>query len=257
MKKPLLLVIANESYFQSSFLDVFSKEIKTSDYFINDIIVLKQNYKKSLQYYLIKNLSKIHIDEILKLFILKFIPSLYFRFIIKNKINYVPIKNIFKKYNYNTIYVSNINDQEIVKFIKNKKYSFIINTANQIYNFGMYKNYKNKIINIHLSLLPKYSGIWTMFQQLSCNEKNTGITVHKINKNIDSGKLVINQKISLNKKLSLFENQIRCYQKIPKLLKKSLKINFKSKKKIKNKKIFGYPNDLDWINFRKLKNKII
>ena len=37
MKKPLLLVIANESYFQSSFLDVFSKEIKTSDYFINDI----------------------------------------------------------------------------------------------------------------------------------------------------------------------------------------------------------------------------
>ena len=73
MKKPLLLVIANESYFQSSFLDVFSKEIKTSDYFINDIIVLKQNYKKSLQYYLIKNLSKIHIDEILKLFILKFI----------------------------------------------------------------------------------------------------------------------------------------------------------------------------------------
>ena len=72
-------------------------------------------------------------------------------------------------------------------------------------------------------MLPKYSGIWTMFQQLSCNEKNTGITVHKINKNIDSGKLVINQKISLNKKLSLFENQIRCYQKIPKLLKKVLK----------------------------------
>ena len=257
MKKPLLFVLPNESYFQSSFLDCFSKKIKNNDYYIKDIIVLKSKYKNSLQSYLFNNLTKLHIDEIIKLIILKFFPNFYFRFIFKDKMNYSTIKKIFKKYNYNVIYETNINKRKLANFIKKRNYSFIINTANQIYNFELYSNYKKKIINIHLSLLPKYAGIWTIFQQLSNNESNTGISIHKINDNIDSGELIIRQKILLNKKLSLFENQIKCYENIPELLKLCCDNNFKSQKKIIPKKIFSYPNDHDWINFRRLKNKII
>ena len=50
--------------------------------------------------------------------------------------------------------------------------------------------YRNKIINIHPSLLPKFKGLSTFSRVLKNNEKKTGCTVHHVNEKLDSGSII-------------------------------------------------------------------
>ena len=86
------------------------------------------------------------------------------------------------------------------------------------------KNFKGKIINIHPSLLPKYKGLNTHQRVIKKNEKYTGCTVHFVNKNLDSGKIIMQKRLkilkkdtisSLSKKLLMLEHKI-----YPKAIKK-------------------------------------
>ncbi len=256
MKKKLLITIANDEYFQPYFLKELLINLRKTNYQITKVFILKNNSKKSLQSYLLKNLNKVYLSEFLKLLLLKFNLKLA-NFFLKKKIINISKKKILIENNISFLSEVELSDKIIYKILKKEKYSFIINTGGQIFENSILKLYKNKIVNIHLSLLPKYAGVWTMFQQLANNEKYTGITIHKINNKIDSGKLILQKKIKLNKKFSIFENQLNCYTKIPNLLKKCLNKDFKATKIIKTDKIYGYPNNYEWKKFRSNKGKII
>ena len=60
--------------------------------------------------------------------------------------------------------------------------------------------YKDKILNIHPSLLPKYRGLNTHKRVLKNKEKFTGCTVHLVNSKLDSGKIILQKKIKVLKK---------------------------------------------------------
>ena len=60
--------------------------------------------------------------------------------------------------------------------------------------------YKDKILNIHPSLLPKYKGLNTHKRVLKNKEKFTGCTVHLVNSKLDSGKIILQEKIKIFKK---------------------------------------------------------
>ena len=59
--------------------------------------------------------------------------------------------------------------------------------------------FKNKILNIHPSLLPKYKGLNTHKRVLKNNEKYSGCTVHFVTNKLDSGKIISQKKVSINK----------------------------------------------------------
>ena len=61
------------------------------------------------------------------------------------------------------------------------------------------KSYTGKIINIHPSLLPKYKGLNTHKRVISNGEKFTGCTVHFVNRYLDSGKIIFQKKVLINK----------------------------------------------------------
>tara|TARA_B100001741_G_C16473016_1_gene561025 strand:- start:329 stop:916 length:588 start_codon:yes stop_codon:yes gene_type:complete len=60
--------------------------------------------------------------------------------------------------------------------------------------------YKNRILNIHPSLLPKYKGLNTHKRVIKNNEKFTGCTVHLVNSKLDAGKIILQKKIKIYKK---------------------------------------------------------
>ena len=62
------------------------------------------------------------------------------------------------------------------------------------------KSFGHKIINIHPSLLPKYKGLETHKRVLRNNEKYSGCTVHFVTNKLDSGKIVSQKKILIDKK---------------------------------------------------------
>ena len=66
------------------------------------------------------------------------------------------------------------------------------------------RKFKGKILNIHPSLLPKYRGLNTHKRVLLNKEKYSGCTVHLVNYKLDSGKIIIQKKVKINKKETEF-----------------------------------------------------
>ena len=65
-------------------------------------------------------------------------------------------------------------------------------------------SYKNRIYNIHPSLLPKYGGkgmygINVHKAVLEAGEVETGITIHRVNSEYDTGQIIAQQKIAILK----------------------------------------------------------
>ncbi len=62
------------------------------------------------------------------------------------------------------------------------------------------KNFKGKILNIHPSLLPKYKGLNTHQKAINNKESYSGCTVHFVNHKLDSGKIILQNKVKITKK---------------------------------------------------------
>ena len=62
------------------------------------------------------------------------------------------------------------------------------------------KNFKGKILNIHPSILPKYKGLNTHEKAIRNKDKYSGCTVHFVTAKLDSGKIIIQKKVKINKK---------------------------------------------------------
>ena len=61
------------------------------------------------------------------------------------------------------------------------------------------KNFKGKILNIHPSLLPKYKGLNTHEKAIKNKDKYSGCTVHFVNSRLDSGKIINQKKVKINR----------------------------------------------------------
>ena len=61
------------------------------------------------------------------------------------------------------------------------------------------KSFGYKIINIHPSLLPKYKGLNTHKRVLKSNDIYSGCTVHFVSAKLDSGKIIKQKKILIDK----------------------------------------------------------
>tara|TARA_B100001175_G_scaffold228539_1_gene195145 strand:- start:519 stop:1106 length:588 start_codon:yes stop_codon:yes gene_type:complete len=91
-------------------------------------------------------------------------------------------------------------ENKILLNLKNCNINFICLAGfMKILSKKIINNYKDKILNIHPSLLPKYKGLNTHKRVLNNNEKFTGCTVHLVNTKLDSGKIILQKKIKVLK----------------------------------------------------------
>ncbi|MDC3166838.1 phosphoribosylglycinamide formyltransferase [Candidatus Pelagibacter sp.] len=93
-----------------------------------------------------------------------------------------------------------IAEKKIISEIKSKKIEIICLAGfMKILSKSFIKNFKGKILNIHPSLLPKYKGLNTHQRAISNKEKYSGCTVHFVNSQLDSGKIILQKKVKINK----------------------------------------------------------
>ena len=92
--------------------------------------------------------------------------------------------------------------RSLIKYAKEKKLNIV--TLDKVYNIEnllflslefdkiikptLFKT--NKLFNIHFSLLPKYKGMFTSIIPILNNENKSGVTLHKIDKGIDTGDII-------------------------------------------------------------------
>lgn len=125
----------------------------------------------------------------------------------------------------------------------------------KIINENILKKIKKPILNIHLSYLPFNRGAHPNFWSFIENTP-AGVSIHKIDKEIDAGDIILRKKINFNTKLNKFSTFKKTYNYLfleaEKLFKKNFnKIYNKKYKKILNtyKGTFHYKKDLPkWMN---------
>jgi len=66
------------------------------------------------------------------------------------------------------------------------------------------KSFRYKIVNIHPSLLPKYKGLNTHKRVIRNKEKYSGCTVHYVSPKLDSGKIILKKRVSVDKNDTYF-----------------------------------------------------
>tara|TARA_Y100000996_G_scaffold106954_1_gene78605 strand:+ start:741 stop:1322 length:582 start_codon:yes stop_codon:yes gene_type:complete len=88
----------------------------------------------------------------------------------------------------------------LLELKKNKIYIICLAGFMKILSKSFIENFKGKILNIHPSLLPKYKGLNTYKRALDKKEKYSGCTVHYVTSKLDSGKIIIQRKVKINKK---------------------------------------------------------
>lgn len=87
-------------------------------------------------------------------------------------------------------------------------------------------SFNGLILNIHPSLLPKYRGLNTHQRALDNNDVIAGCTVHFVNEEIDSGKIILQKTLKINENETVESLQMRVlkleHQAYPEAIKKVL-----------------------------------
>ena len=93
-----------------------------------------------------------------------------------------------------------LSEQKIIHELKKNNINLICLAGfMKILSKSFIKNFKGKILNIHPSLLPKYKGLNTHEKAIENKDKYSGCTVHFVNSKLDSGKIINQKKVKINK----------------------------------------------------------
>jgi phosphoribosylglycinamide formyltransferase-1 len=92
-------------------------------------------------------------------------------------------------------------EKEILELLKKKKINLICLAGfMRILSKNFIQSFKGQILNIHPSLLPKYKGLNTHERAITNKDRYSGCTVHFVSAKLDSGKIIIQKRVKINKK---------------------------------------------------------
>ena len=92
-------------------------------------------------------------------------------------------------------------EKEILELLKKKKINLICLAGfMRILSKNFIRSFKGQILNIHPSLLPRYKGLNTHERAITNKDRYSGCTVHFVSAKLDSGKIIIQKKVKINKK---------------------------------------------------------
>ena len=74
------------------------------------------------------------------------------------------------------------------------------------------RNYEDRIINIHPSLLPSFPGKDAIGQALKANVKESGVTIHIVDEGMDTGPIIAQQAVQLNEKETIESLQAKIHE---------------------------------------------
>ena len=95
-------------------------------------------------------------------------------------------------------------DQKLVSTIKKFQPDLVVLAGfMRILSPIMTSAFKDKMINIHPSLLPKYPGLNTHEQVIANNDAEHGVTIHSVSEELDGGPIIAQSKILVHKKQKL------------------------------------------------------
>jgi methionyl-tRNA formyltransferase len=107
-------------------------------------------------------------------------------------------------------YLENINTKIGISILKKNKIDYIFSLSSRfIFKNQIISQYKNKIFNIHPSLLPEEKGGGTFTYRILNKKKFCAATIHLLDKEIDGGQILLSSKRQKLKKEALPINYLK------------------------------------------------
>ena len=129
-------------------------------------------------------------------------------------------------------------EDKIVKILKEKNIELIILAGfMKILSPYFIKQYKNRIMNIHPSLLPAFKGLSAQKQALEYGVKIAGCTVHFVDEGTDTGPIILQRCVNVNDNDTLITLSERILKEEHKVYSEAIKLYSKNKLKIIGNKI--------------------
>lgn len=94
-------------------------------------------------------------------------------------------------------------DEEIANILKKYEVNLVVLIGYmRILTTKFVRQFKNKIINVHPALMPKFSGKGffgaNVYEEvLRSKEKETGCTIHFVDEGVDTGKIILQKKVKI------------------------------------------------------------
>lgn len=136
----------------------------------------------------------------------------------RNKMSPTPVKVYAQSKKLNFITIESVNTIEFLELLRSLDIDLIVVAAfGQIIGKNLLSEYKDRIINLHPSALPKFRGASPIQYTLLTGQEETAATVMLIEKQMDSGDILLSQTIpvednddiiSLSQKLSIIGSKL-------------------------------------------------
>ena len=109
--------------------------------------------------------------------------------------------NIFKikKKVFNFVNKINAEKKILSLLFRNKIELICLAGFMKILSKSFIQEFNGAILNIHPSLLPKYKGLNTHARAIKNHDKYSGCTVHLVSAKLDSGEIILQKKVKINK----------------------------------------------------------
>jgi len=133
------------------------------------------------------------------------LPNTNIRLLIVNRVEAHAIE-IAKNHNI-AYYIVPSNDKKRAKFeldileilSRNKIEIIVLAGFMKILSKNFVKEYRDKIINIHPSLLPKFPGVNPHRDAIEAGANESGCTVHFVDEGVDTGPIILQESIKINR----------------------------------------------------------
>jgi phosphoribosylglycinamide formyltransferase 1 len=97
-------------------------------------------------------------------------------------------------------------DKKVVELLKKEKIDLVVLAGYMLVLSNMFVNeFRNKILNIHPALLPSFKGAHSIKDAYQYGVKVTGVTVHFVNEELDSGPIILQEAVNVEQNESLEE----------------------------------------------------
>lgn len=171
-------------------------------------------------------------------------------------------KHLSKKFHIPFCYVNDIHDTQILERIKTIRPDLIISARfSQIIKESLLSIPSYGIINFHASLLPQYAGLGSVFQAMRHNEPTVGVTIHFMDKKIDTGHIILQTQLPIKSKDSVSRVSLNAHIRSAKLLAQAISEVQKEKTyPPSNKQVasrFSWPQKKEIAQFKKQGKKLM
>lgn len=207
----LYLVIDETNFYQPNFVARFLE--RTKDEVVGAALVTRILPKNNINLYLVARWYYLRFSEILKLAGQSVMAKIYDAILPKRKGGqFYSVKSVLKFFRVDFIEVhDDINQEEYTRHMKNRQPDVVVSSNSLYFGPDILRLPGVCCINRHSALLPSYGGLLPVLQAYAHGEDFTGVSVHMMNKKMDSGSILAQRKFMIRPEDTVASLYERCF----------------------------------------------